>query len=258
MVETRNAAESETAPAGVARWVEVAGTFGFFALVLLNLARFGSTPELLGWWVPLAALLGLVLADFVSGVVHWMADTWGSEDTPWVGPRFVRPFRIHHTDPLAMLRGDFFETNGNTALLALPLLLAALALPLGHGLGRFLAVFLVAFCVFGFATNQIHKWAHMGEPPRVVRWLQCRGLILAPPHHDVHHTAPFATNYCITSGWCNGLLASIGFFPALERWISSLTGLTPCAYGPAQSVGAAPPSPGQDAPPLTQPHPQHP
>ena len=256
-METQREAEAGHGSGGLSRWIEVAGTFGFFTLVLLNLVRFGSSPELLSWWTPVAALLGLVLADFVSGIVHWMADTWGSESTPWVGPRFVRPFRIHHTDPLAMLRGDFFETNGNTALLALPLLLAARALPPGNAACRFTAVFLVALCIFGFATNQIHKWAHMGEPPRVVRWLQRRGLILAPHHHDLHHAAPFATNYCITTGWCNGLLGSIGFFPALERWFSSLTGMTPRAYDPAQS-GGAPPPPGRDAPALGRPHPQYP
>jgi ubiquitin-conjugating enzyme E2 variant len=245
MVEMQTEAEGGHGSAGPGQWMEVAGTFGFLALVLLNLVRLGSGPKRLSWWTPVAALCGLVLADFVSGVVHWMADTWGSESTPWVGPRFVRPFRIHHSDPLAMLRGDFFETNGNTALLALPLLLAALALPQGKPAGRFAAVLLVALCSFGFATNQIHKWAHMGEPPWVTRWLQRRGLILAPQHHEVHHTAPFATHYCTTTGWCNGLLASTGFFPALERWIASLTGLTPRAYEPARSVGAAPSPPAR-------------
>jgi ubiquitin-conjugating enzyme E2 variant len=234
-------AEFECATRGWGWWLEVAGVFGFFALVLINLARFRGVPELLSWGTLVAALLAVLAADFVSGVAHWMADTWGSEATPWVGPRFLRPFRIHHTDPLAMLRGDFFETNGNTALLAHPLLLAALALPLDTGFGRFCAVFLVALCLFGFTTNQIHKWAHMSEAPVVVRWLQRRGLILTPQHHEVHHTAPFATHYCITTGWCNGLLAAIGFFPALERWISGFTGLIPRAYNPAPPAeGAAP------------------
>lgn len=257
-METRSGARSVRAPGGLGWWTEVAGVFGFFALALLTLVRFGTVPEMRGWWTPVAAVLALALADFLSGIVHWMADTWGSEGTPWVGPRFIRPFRIHHVDPLAMLRGDFFETNGNTALLGLPLLLAALALPLGSALGRFLAVFLAGLGIFGFATNQIHKWAHMSDRPPAVRWLQRRGLILTPQHHDVHHRAPFATHYCITTGWCNGLLAAIGFFPALERWLSSLTSLTPRDYDPAQPGGAAPPPPGQDARALGQPHPQHP
>lgn len=228
--------------AGLSVWrIEVAVVLGTFSLFLLHLVRFSAVPDLVGWMLPVAVLLALLVVDFFCGVVHWLADTWGSEDAPWIGPRFLRPFRVHHVDPLAMLRGDFFEVNGNTAFIALPLLLLALALPIGNGPGRFAAVFLVAFCVWGMATNQFHKWAHMSDPPPVVRWLQGRGLILSPQHHQVHHTSPFATHYCITTGWCNGLLAAIRFFPALEWCVSRLTGMIPRGYELAQTAGASPP-----------------
>lgn len=222
-------------------WIEVAGVCGFFALVLVHVMRFSTASEMFGWREAVVALLALVVADFLSGLFHWMADTWGSEDISWIGPHFLRPFRVHHIAPLAMLHHDFFETNGNSALLALPFLLLSLALPLSSDLSRFVAVFLAAVGVWGFATNQIHKWAHMNDPPSIVRWMQSRGVILSPQHHEVHHTAPFATNYCITTGWCNGLLAAIGFFPALERCIAALTGLTPRSYELA--LPPDPPSP---------------
>jgi ubiquitin-conjugating enzyme E2 variant len=196
-------------------------------LVLAHGVRFAMGPDIRVWWVPVVLLVGAVLADFTSGLVHWAADTWGSEATPWLGPRFLRPFRVHHSNPDDILRRGFVDLNGDTALLAVPVLLAAWLVPLETVWGRVPAVLLVAWATFSLPTNQIHQWAHQSNPPRLVRWLQRRGLILGPAHHRVHHIAPFATHYCITTGWCNLALAALGLFEGLERMFSRLTGAEP-------------------------------
>ena len=51
------------------------------------------------WLVALAIPMGVLGGDLVSGVVHWAADTYCSEDTPVVGPSLVKPFRLHHVYP---------------------------------------------------------------------------------------------------------------------------------------------------------------
>jgi len=50
----------------------------------------------------------------------------------------------------------------------------------------------------------------------MVRLLQRTRLVLAPTHHQVHHTKPFNMHYCITNGWLNPLLNKIGFFRGME------------------------------------------
>jgi ubiquitin-conjugating enzyme E2 variant len=97
--------------------------------------------------------------------------------------------------------------------------------------GASAALFDSAFLWFIYATNSLHRWAHM-EParvPSVVKVLQRLHLVLPPEHHGIHHVAPYTKYYCITVGWMNEPLHRIGFFRILERVISRLTGLVPRA-----------------------------
>ena len=209
------------------RALEAASLAAAAGLLAFHVLRFAQRREALGWWLPLAVAGAALAADFVSGLVHWFADTWGSESMPLLGRRFVRPFRVHHVNPDDLLRRSFVDCNGDVAMLTIPVLACAASIPLAtdwQGLG---AVFLVTFCAATLPTNQIHQWAHMTEPPRWVARLQRWGVILSCQEHLGHHTAPFATNYCIASGWCNRALAAIDFFPRLERLVSRTTGLRP-------------------------------
>ena len=170
-----------------------------------------------------------VVADLMSGVVHWVADTWGHESWPVIGPRLLRPFRVHHVNPDDMLGRGFLDLNGDVALLTLPLLATAWLLPTESRAGLAAATFFTAWAAWALPTNQVHQWAHMVRPPRAVRWLQRARVILPPAAHRVHHASPYATHYCITTGWNNAWTARTGFFTGLERIVTRLTGLVPRA-----------------------------
>lgn len=189
--------------------------------------RFVTRVDLWQWWVPAALAAGLVAADFASGLVHWAADTWGRDDWPIVGPRLLVPFRVHHINPDDFLRRCFIDTNGEVAMMAIPVLLGLQAIPLERWWGGPIAAFGLAFCGVGSLTNQIHQWSHMPLPPRVVRALQTCGVLLGRRAHAAHHARPYDHHYCITTGWCNRPLDAIGFFRRLESLITSLTGAVP-------------------------------
>jgi len=210
-------------------------TFGFeiccvllaCGLIVAHLVALWQQRSAWTYWQWLVIGAAWVAADFVSGVVHWLADTWGSEKFPILGPRFIRPFRVHHQTPSSFLTCNFFDTNGDTCLIAIPILLSLYWLSPDSMWGLLALTFGVSFCMFAIPTNQIHQWAHMPHPPRWVRILQSWGLLLSNEEHSQHHQLPFEGHYCITSGLCNRWLERIHFFRGLEKLITQMTGVLP-------------------------------
>ncbi|PZC78806.1 hypothetical protein B5X24_HaOG217132 [Helicoverpa armigera] len=183
----------------------------------------------------LAAISGVLTADFASGVVHWAADTWGAVDLPIIGKNFLRPFREHHIDPTSITRHDFIETNGDNFAITIPVLARIVWQLLTYEDESIEAQFhWIAYwylcCIFVAMTNQIHKWSHtyFGLPMWVV-WLQEWHIVLPRRHHRIHHVAPHETYFCITTGWLNWPLEMLHFWSTLETIIESLTGCKPRA-----------------------------
>ncbi|HBS04328.1 MAG TPA: kua-ubiquitin conjugating enzyme hybrid localization domain protein [Leptospiraceae bacterium] len=167
----------------------------------------------------LIIVFAYLAADLLSGIVHFLADNYGNETTPVLGPALIHPFRDHHVDPKGITRHGFLETNGNNCLICIPVLLGVHYLYswFSPRIAFLLGAVVNSTLVFIFLTNQIHKWAHQETPSPFIRLLQKSGLILSPSHHELHHRAPHLTNYCITSGWLNPLLDRTGILKFLLR-----------------------------------------
>jgi len=165
-----------------------------------------------------------MVADFLSGIVHWACDTWGTLNTPVFGKSLIRSFREHHVDPTAITRHPFAETCGNSFSVTLPLV--AICSFLDMSLHPYLKFTSIVFCWLAF-TNQIHKWAHTYKPPTFVKYLQKYRVILQGKTHNYHHFSPYDRDYCITTGWMNPLFLKLDLWKKMEKAITYFTGAKP-------------------------------
>ena len=170
--------------------------------------------------------LGALGADLITAMIHWACDTWGSEETPWVGAGLIKGFRDHHVDPQSIVLHDWIEVNGAAGLAAAAgfLLFSPLAWQLASGGQIFWYASLWSLICVAAAANQLHKWAHIGSPPALVRGLQRLGAILSADSHAQHHRTSHTRHYCISLGWLNSTLDTIRFWRGLERCVEAVMG----------------------------------
>lgn len=212
------------------RWIESAGIVLFLFLVVRSYGQLFQGDALLSAGAAVLAWpFGFYLADLVTGVIHWLCDSFGSVDTPIWGPYFVSPFRRHHQYMTEITQFSLAENLGNSSFVGI---IALLVFPIdvdqtssftsvwaGH-----LWVFAVFFAVM---ANLFHRWAHLprGRQGKLIRFLQQKRILLSSEEHLGHHVKPYRKNYCVLCGWANPLVNRIPLTKIealLERW-----GLTP-------------------------------
>jgi hypothetical protein len=214
---------------GVARRTHTTQAVDFLALaavtvalgiLALRLSRDLQNSPSSALSVVLMMAAGYLLADFLTGFVHWFCDTFFDETTPIIGPGLIAPFREHHRDPLLMTRHGFLELTGSSFRAFAPLL--ALYVWLGDWMPATANAFAFALATGAVATNLLHRWAHDPAPPAVARLLQRAGLVLTPDRHSRHHEPPYAAAYCVTSGWLNPVCERLKVWTRAEAAFTAL------------------------------------
>ena len=198
---------------------------GSFSLILLcslfiKLSLHGFIYGL-SWLVLPALFLGYLLADFITGTIHWFCDTFFDEETPVIGNFIIYSFREHHSHPLLITKDKFIEQDTTSFFIFMPFLYFATFTEISYLnspnsiYGHFI---LIGVCIGTFCTNLFHKWAHQRNQNFIIKKMQKSGLILNPNSHKKHHV-DHSKGYCVTSGLMNPILDYVKFYPNLERFI---------------------------------------
>jgi hypothetical protein len=172
--------------------------------------------------IGLQIILGIAFADFVSGTLHWLEDSYGKEEWPILGPYVIEPNIHHHYKPLDFVRGTYWNRNRSV------LVIAALVGLLFLGAG-WINVFTVTALIVGSQANEIHRWAHMPtkDVPKFLQRVQKTGLLLGSFHHWRHHTGRLDSHYCTVTNFVNPILDRLKLFRAIERMIWIVTNYSP-------------------------------
>ena len=121
--------------------------------------------------VLLQAAGAVLLADFVSGVVHWAEDAYARKDTPIVGKWIGEANLEHHSKPRAFVTRSWWASSWDLVLTSMLVVAGAWWL-------KALTWQVWLFATVSANANQIHKWAHSAphENGRVVTGLAERGV----------------------------------------------------------------------------------
>ncbi|HEX6591354.1 MAG TPA: fatty acid desaturase CarF family protein [Moraxellaceae bacterium] len=159
------------------------------------------------------------MADFVSGLVHWLEDAYARPGMKLVG-RIAEENLRHHARPREFLQKSWWDSSSDLLLIGLVVVLASL-------LTHTFSFWLLFFVLLTINANQIHKWAHQGprENPKFVTWLQQKKILQTPREHAKHHSGERNTNYCVITNYLNPVLEKIGFWKGLEDSIKFVTGV---------------------------------
>src|SRR3989442_7120405 len=159
----------------------------------------------------------VLMADFLSGLAHWIEDSYFSPQTPLIGST-IRKNVLHHSQPQAFVGNPWHVTIRSSLFWSVST--AVVLYPFG-----FLGPMWVGALVLAVFANQIHKWSHTNwaAVPRIIRWFQASGVLQTPAHHKRHHGGRRGTHYCLVTNALNPDLHGLRFWRDLGGRVQSGT-----------------------------------
>ena len=149
-------------------------------------------------------------ADLISGIFHWVEDTYLGLGSGPISKYISEPNIYHHKFPGALAKESWWSLNIVSTVLSLVVGLVAFL----FGVRDWHFYLVVLFCTH---LNQIHAWSHTPRPPYAVKVMQRIGLMTSVSQHALHHKRPYENNYCTTTNYLNPVLDSLGVWRGLER-----------------------------------------
>ena len=159
----------------------------------------------------LTLIVCFLIADFLTGLGHWLEDTYGVKSWPWpLLEGVVIPNIEHHKNP------TFIATMGTIASrnwhVVLPLAIISLVV-------LYFGIWQVAVVLFLASWgNEVHSWNHRRENNFLIDFLQDAGIIQTPQQHAKHHKKPYDKYFCTLGNMVNAVLEITRFWRGLE-WI---------------------------------------
>jgi len=165
-------------------------------------------------------LLAWLLADFITGLIHWAEDKFLNNPSRI---KFLETVRLdndlHHDRPAAICSFSWWENINTTAPITIPLAMVLWYLNAPE------VIWLAAF--FATFANLVHRWGHERQSKLnpVIKYLQRTGLFISFRHHAVHHyddngvieKKDTSKHFCPMTNWLNPALDKIRFFKFLEH-----------------------------------------
>ncbi len=167
----------------------------------------------------LLKLIGIILlVDFITGLVHWLEDSYWSSETPILGKWIIEPNLAHHRNGQDFLKKSWFASSWDLLLIGIAIIAVSYYFD-------YLTWEVIAFSAIIINANQIHKWAHITRyenKPKIIGILQQLYILQRTDHHGKHHRKPNDSHFCTVTNLLNPILDGINFWRGLEFILSNI------------------------------------